>query len=1127
MKKRILFNPSGGYKNTLGDVLPIYNLYKEKFDCYIGLNSLEEEELIEDGIHFLKLHSPKYRYIMYTAEYVFDSGTLSSTWKIMDSALWINLWHGIPIKHMLLDENLSPDKFVNYFRHYDIFVSSSKYYTDIIRDSFLYEGKVLEVGGPRFDQLFLPIEEEVYETLNIDRNKKIIVYAPTFRKRGELEIKFDVDQILNSYGEEVVVVVKAHYLNYLNFKSDNIIDATQYTEINKLLQVADLLITDYSSLIFDYSLLNKKMILFQYDYEEYKEERGMYFDLADYFPNNIAYTTEQLYQKISEKKETEYKLFQEKFLPYENGNSAKRLETELQLNDSEYEMEEIIFLVNQINEIGGVHNFIKTMAEQFKKRKKVKIIMIGINEKNFLNRLDYKFSSEYIDIILSPARSRDAIHKILENTSGTIISTQMWAHIYYQRHMKDKNVILMFHADVKYALGENPLFDWEMKKLANNQLGNYKSLIMLTKNNALNLKEIFSDDRYVSYVENGTNLNENTSPLTGNFIYISRMEKVQKNIFELIKIALELKKMNSSVKIDVFGDGQDKDEFLAEIEKNKLGDILIYKGYSNNPEKEFLNSKCHIMVSVMEGLPYTILESQNVGVPTILYDSFLAASDLIINDYNGILVEEGKYREFASKLDFLEKNPDFLYNMGKNSKKNIEKYEYSIIIDKWIQEFEKLNSLESIEIKTKNTSNNKVIKKFKKIFNIQKKRNFVRDTLSSNYLLYPKKKTKVNMLKFHIRKFFINVWKKTYSYKKKYQKSLILDLKKDMPLEIENMKNYNDLISIIIPSYNSANKISKTLKSILKQTHSNIEVLVMDDGSNDDTKEVVETFRDDRIIYSYHENCGVGLTRNKGIKKAKGAYVFFLDADDTIPKNALKDLLYPAKYYELEIVSGKTFRKHLFNNMNKKNILTNFHNDRQNHFWMKKLYNRFNITNVNENVNIITDTLATNKLYKSNVFSDKNIWFEDVLYEDKLFTIQLYEKVDKIGFINRHVYNWYVYGSNTSITTHKNLENLTRRISTLNKIFDFVENSKIQFKLMDFVFSHDFRIYLNEFKYFEPNEQIEVYNIMIAFLEDKWDLYNLEVIGRGFNYAYALALKEKNRNQFIKMSLIHSESMNN
>ena len=88
------------------------------------------------------------------------------------------------------------------------------------------------------------------------------------------------------------------------------------------------------------------------------------------------------------------------------------------------------------------------------------------------------------------------------------------------------------------------------------------------------------------------------------------------------------------------------------------------------------------------------------------------------------------------------------------------------------------------------------------------------------------------------------------------------------------------LVSIIIPTYNRADFIGKTIKSVLNQTYSNFEIIIVDDGSTDNTKEVVRSFADSRISYFKKQNEERAVARNYGIEKAKGDFITFLDSDD-------------------------------------------------------------------------------------------------------------------------------------------------------------------------------------------------------------------------------------------------------
>lgn len=95
------------------------------------------------------------------------------------------------------------------------------------------------------------------------------------------------------------------------------------------------------------------------------------------------------------------------------------------------------------------------------------------------------------------------------------------------------------------------------------------------------------------------------------------------------------------------------------------------------------------------------------------------------------------------------------------------------------------------------------------------------------------------------------------------------------------------LVSIIIPTYNSAQWIEETIESALSQTYANIEIIIVDDGSTDGTKDIVFSKYIDKVQYVFQENCGVGSARNKGLCIAKGKYIQFLDADDLIALNKI------------------------------------------------------------------------------------------------------------------------------------------------------------------------------------------------------------------------------------------------
>ena len=122
------------------------------------------------------------------------------------------------------------------------------------------------------------------------------------------------------------------------------------------------------------------------------------------------------------------------------------------------------------------------------------------------------------------------------------------------------------------------------------------------------------------------------------------------------------------------------------------------------------------------------------------------------------------------------------------------------------------------------------------------------------------------------------------------------------------MKN---LVSIIVPVYNAEKYLKKSIKSITSQTYKNIEIICIDDGSNDKSLEILHKFagEDQRIRIIYKKNEGVSLARNTGLESAKGDFVLFVDSDDWIEKNLCETLLFYMEKKELDVVMCSYIRE--------------------------------------------------------------------------------------------------------------------------------------------------------------------------------------------------------------------------
>ena len=109
---------------------------------------------------------------------------------------------------------------------------------------------------------------------------------------------------------------------------------------------------------------------------------------------------------------------------------------------------------------------------------------------------------------------------------------------------------------------------------------------------------------------------------------------------------------------------------------------------------------------------------------------------------------------------------------------------------------------------------------------------------------------------------------------------------------MENINVIDGLVSIIMPSWNTAKFIAETIQSVIDQTYQNWELLIVDDCSTDNTDEIVASFKDDRIKYFHNEkNSGAALTRNRAMREAQGEWIAFLDSDDLwMPKKLEKQI---------------------------------------------------------------------------------------------------------------------------------------------------------------------------------------------------------------------------------------------
>lgn len=250
---------------------------------------------------------------------------------------YINTWHGSAIKKMGSDIAADNKSFRSNARMcVDIMNAQNTEQANIFSRVFhIPFDKFLVCGYPRNDELCQTTNEDVVrirKRLNIPVNKKVILYAPTFREFERdgagcvLQPPIDLEYWRKKLSDKYILLFRAHYevAKVMGIEENEFIyDMTAYPDLNELMIASDLLISDYSSIFFDYSLLNKPMLHFCYDYDKYEQMRGMYFDIRNYLngSNNEIELIKNLKNINFEHEQINLKKFKKKF-NVQDGNAT-------------------------------------------------------------------------------------------------------------------------------------------------------------------------------------------------------------------------------------------------------------------------------------------------------------------------------------------------------------------------------------------------------------------------------------------------------------------------------------------------------------------------------------------------------------------------------------------------------------------------------------------------------------------------------------------------------------------------------------------------------------------------------------------------------------------------------------
>ena len=342
-KNLILFESTWGTKYNCNPraIYEYINNNYPQYECVWAFN--DPRTPINGRARRIRRKSQEYFKALSTAKYLISNVNFGDAYVKREGQIVLQTMHGTPLKTFGLDiwqEMAVPgarESLIKRCSNWDYLIVQGEFMKNKAPDMFLYNKEILETGYPRTDILYAQTDvDKIKSSLGIPKDKKVILYTPTFRIRHRFIMQLDTEKMRKALGDDYVLLVRVHYFTLENYDvvPDNkfVFDVSHYASVQDLYQISDMLITDYSSVMFDYALLEKPMIFYAYDLETYSEAtRGVYFDIREEAPGPITFTTDEVINAViniddeTKKVEKRTAAFKNKYLTYENSESTKKV----------------------------------------------------------------------------------------------------------------------------------------------------------------------------------------------------------------------------------------------------------------------------------------------------------------------------------------------------------------------------------------------------------------------------------------------------------------------------------------------------------------------------------------------------------------------------------------------------------------------------------------------------------------------------------------------------------------------------------------------------------------------------------------------------------------------------------
>jgi CDP-glycerol glycerophosphotransferase (TagB/SpsB family) len=295
--------------------------------------------------------SPESIAALEAADIVVSNDHIPLDWEKRPGATYLQTWHGTPLKRIHNDVLWAPEGRLAYLEHdiakWDLLLSPNSASTERLRKAFGFTGPIHETGLPRNDLLSSPragdVRAAVRADLRIGDDQKVVLYTPTwrddlvFQKTGPQDFEFPVDleDFAARLGSDHVLMLRLHnmVMDRLEIAEGSVVrDVCGHPDIRDLYLAADVLVTDYSSTMFDFAITGKPILYFTYDLDYFRDElRGFYFDLAEAAPTPLLRTSKELVDAIADvdaiaaEHADRYARFRSTFTHLEDGAATQRV----------------------------------------------------------------------------------------------------------------------------------------------------------------------------------------------------------------------------------------------------------------------------------------------------------------------------------------------------------------------------------------------------------------------------------------------------------------------------------------------------------------------------------------------------------------------------------------------------------------------------------------------------------------------------------------------------------------------------------------------------------------------------------------------------------------------------------